>query len=85
MGEIEKKPRGHPIRNLEGQTFGRWYVIRLTGIKVGFTNAWWLCRCQCGHIREIRGYLLTGGFSKSCSCHQHKWNSGRAHVEAPVD
>lgn len=54
--------------NLIGKTFHRWEVIGI-GKKHG-KNKTWLCRCQCGTIREVIGYNLISGKSSSCGCLQ---------------
>lgn len=38
-------------------------------------NARWLCKCDCGNTKEIIGYNLRGGHSKSCGCEVHKTKS----------
>jgi hypothetical protein len=57
--------------DLTGQTFGRWTVIE----RVKNNNcrkAMWLCECGCEqHTRkEVLGYTLRKGKSKSCGCLQ---------------
>ncbi len=34
----------------------------------------WLCRCDCGQTKVIRGKLLRNGDSQSCGCWHHEWN-----------
>lgn len=54
-------------KDLTGERFGRWTVIAY-----GHTSekrvAYWLCRCDCGAVREVRTSSLTSGRSKSCGC-----------------
>lgn len=50
-----------------GQKFNRWTVLR-RGKKDNNNNVMWLCRCECGTIREVRGFSLVDGTSKSCGC-----------------
>lgn len=38
-------------------------------------NARWLCKCDCGKLKEIIGYNLRGGHSKSCGCQIYKTKS----------
>ena len=57
--------------DLTGQRFGRLTVIaRAPNGKGG--QARWLCRCDCGEEKEIRGDHLRLGFIQSCGCLQHE-------------
>lgn len=56
------------FKNEAGKRYGRWLVISFAGIKN--RNALWLCRCDCGVEREVKGYSLRGGISKSCGCYR---------------
>lgn len=53
-----------------GQRYGR-----LTAIKRAEappmsmkTNAWWLCKCDCGEETIVNGEKLTSGQTRSCGC-----------------
>lgn len=48
--------------DLAGQSFGRWTVRHRINGKM------WMCRCECGMERSVRGFTLTSGGSKSCGC-----------------
>ena len=50
------------IKDLTGKQFGKWKVIEYA------ENSKWLCRCDCGNIKEISGSILKRGESKSCGC-----------------
>jgi len=51
-----------------GMTFGRYTVIRLSQ-KVGSQNKkYFVCKCDCGQIREVSKWSITSGRSKSCGC-----------------
>jgi hypothetical protein len=57
--------------NIEGMRFRRWLVIRRDFSKADKNgSAYWLCRCDCGAEKPIRGTSLTGGDSFSCGCHR---------------
>jgi len=54
----------------EGTKFGRWTVISYTETR---GNArYWLCRCECGRQRNVRGALLRAGKTLSCGCLQRE-------------
>ena len=48
------------LNNLVGQHFGEWDVLEYLG------NRYYRCRCSCGVIKDVMGYSLTSGKSKSC-------------------
>jgi len=50
------------------QRFGRWTVLKFTG-RDKKKNDLWLCRCECGKEKIVRGSSLRSGNSKGCkSC-----------------
>ena len=51
--------------DLTGRTFGRLTVIQYDHSKNG---AYWLCRCECGKTKVIKGNSLTKGVTTSCGC-----------------
>lgn len=56
---------------LEGLKFGKLTVLeRVDDNKdvEGYTNLRWLCECECGVKKVIRGYDLIHGISGSCGC-----------------
>lgn len=56
------------FNDLTGQKFGRLTVIKRVspiGQKVR-----WLCRCDCGNLKDIAAFELTSGNTKSCGCLQ---------------
>lgn len=48
------------IINLSGKQFGEWTVLRYIG------NRYWLCQCDCGKLKLVRGSHLRDGQSKQC-------------------
>jgi CDGSH-type Zn-finger protein len=71
------------LKDLTGQTFGRWTVIERAERPPHVTNitgSWWLCECGCEkHTKKVvRGSSLTSGKSKSCGC-LHKEKVGALH------
>lgn len=58
--DIGKKTR--EIKDLTGQKFGEWQVIKRDETK----QRYWICKCSCGVEKSIQDYSLTSGRSKSC-------------------
>jgi hypothetical protein len=54
--------------DLIGQKFGRLTPIKYIG-KNKHGQSKWLCLCGCGNKKEILGYHLTTGNTKSCGCY----------------
>jgi hypothetical protein len=53
--------------DLTGHHYGRWTVIKESGRKFGGST--WLCRCECGTERVMRGSAIRSGNSTSCGCY----------------
>lgn len=58
--------RAYNFRDLTGQKFGRWTVVREAERRN--YKPQWLCRCDCGTERVVQGQPLTNGASTSCGC-----------------
>jgi hypothetical protein len=59
---------GRPVRDLTKEgPFGRLTPFESVGRKYG-GNTYWLCRCECGEIKPVKGSHLTGGNVQSCGC-----------------
>ena len=47
-------------------------IGKLTVVKRDFSKqskeAYWICQCECGNIKSIKGYNLRKGFIKDCGC-----------------
>jgi len=55
------------VKDLKGLKFNRLTVIdRAENDKSG--RARWICKCDCGNIKEVVGKSLTSGHTKSCGC-----------------
>lgn len=52
------------MENLTGRQFYGFTVIEPSFLK----RDYWKCKCKCGIYREVRGYDLWHGKSKSCGC-----------------
>ena len=61
-----------------GKKFGKLIVIEKSSIKHKFDRAYYVCKCDCGNIKEILGTSLTRGKSKTCGCSNKlcKWEAG---------
>lgn len=49
--------------------YGRLVVIKKAKIKPK-SHARWICKCDCGTIKEVNGRYLREGKIKSCGCHK---------------
>lgn len=68
------------MKDLTGQRFGRWEVLRLSELRQEKRQAipYWLCQCSCGTTRPVRGAVLKAGNSTSCGCYQRERASAAA-------
>ena len=57
------------IKDLTGKRYGRLMVIELAGTD-GKGHARWLCKCDCGNIKNVLSGSLTSGNVKSCGCYR---------------
>lgn len=60
---MSKNPK---LKDLTGQRFGRWHVISQAGNRNG--AALWLCRCDCGAVKNVLSNSLRRFKSTSCGC-----------------
>lgn len=56
------------IKDITGQKFNCWTVIKLDEQKHKKKGAYWICKCDCGTIKSVWGASLRDGSSKSCGC-----------------
>ena len=61
------------IIDITKQKFGKLTVLELAYIKNH--QSYWLCQCECGNQKIIRGIDLKNGATKSCGCLRLKNNS----------
>ena len=64
--------------DITGQKFGRLTVLSRVGTRG--TQPTWLCDCECGNTKEIRGDALKSGRTRSCGCFQKEELSNRQTV-----
>lgn len=59
------------VLDLTGKKINKWTVLsRAENNSRG--GSMWLCECECGTLKIVRGYTLKKGTSKSCGCLQRK-------------
>ncbi len=56
------------FQDLTGKRFGRLTVMGRAKRKDRRGTAYWLCRCDCGRRRAVRGQNLRSGRTQSCGC-----------------
>jgi len=59
----------HTADDLTGRTFGLLHVLRLdkaASARQVVPQAMWVCRCECGTVKTVRGVSLTAGRSRTC-------------------
>lgn len=66
----DHRRRGPRVRvlDLAGETYGQWTVLERVPRKPGSTrySSYFLCRCSCGDVKEVRGASLVDNHSRSC-------------------
>ena len=65
-----RKIGSRKIKDLVGQKFGRWIVIKKGNKENKSKDIYWLCKCDCGNEKEVSARVLKSNQSKSCGCLQ---------------
>lgn len=68
MSTNQSTPKPIHGEDLTGMRFGRWLVNSWAGENNSGQRYLWLCRCDCGTERLVRGRALQAGRSRSCGC-----------------
>ena len=55
------------MKDLTETQFKNWFVIELDKSWVKKDHKW-ICRCKCGVVKSVYGFMLKNGNSKSCGC-----------------
>lgn len=55
------------VRDITGNRYGKIVVLYFTKVK---NNAYWMCQCDCGIVKEILGSSLKNGDTQSCGCYR---------------
>lgn len=68
-----RAPRPSMMKDLSGQRFGKLKAIKPDdSITDRSQGIYWICECECGNIKSIRGSDLVNQKTKSCGhCHDH--------------
>jgi len=64
------------VIDLTGNKFGRLMVIDRSYPNQGI-NLMWLCKCDCGVKKVVRGSHLKDGHTKSCGCLRNELSKKR--------
>jgi hypothetical protein len=56
------------FRDLTGQRFGKLFVLKKSPNKNPSGKIKWICKCDCGNVKEITGGDLVSGKIVSCGC-----------------
>lgn len=66
------------VRDLTGQTFGRWTILGFAGVSEPPNRAaYWFCECVCGNVHRVLGNPIVRGESQSCGCWAKELASAR--------
>lgn len=69
MGSGRPMGIGNGFKDLSGRVFGKLIVLSLIGKIKG--KYYWLCRCECGIEKKIRGHHLSHGKIVTCGCSKY--------------
>ena len=74
-------------KSMAGLVFGRLTVLNyVKTVRVGGKNSFdavWLCRCECGTEKEIRGRSLRDGNTTSCGCYNREMSTTHGLSQTP--
>lgn len=66
-----------PVRkDITGQRFGRLVTIQYLG------HRRYLCKCDCGTVKEVATRSMTEGLVKSCGCIWREWSASKPSTES---
>jgi hypothetical protein len=69
-----------PNKDLAGRRFGRWIVLERAPRLPHRMSQNWICRCDCGAEKSVRGRSLVIKESTSCGCFREE-NKSRLHTK----
>lgn len=67
------------VHDLTDRRFERLTVIKF--VEVRNRRAYWLCECECGNTKIIRGDALLSGRARSCGCIKKEMEMKNLHIE----
>jgi hypothetical protein len=70
------------MKDLIGQRFGKWTVVRQDGRKSGQIG--WFCKCDCGSTKTVAGAVLRKGKSRSCGCYRKSVKTTHGMYQTPI-
>lgn len=59
-------------KHLQGKKFNYLTVLEKDVKKSTSKRIYWICKCDCGNIKSMRGDSITDGTIKSCGCYNKK-------------
>jgi hypothetical protein len=72
-----KKKSGTPMKiDMENKVFGRLLVKSQDSLRTD--DIFWICICECGNTKSIRGTSLRANVTSSCGCLQKETSSQRS-------
>ena len=71
--------------NIKGKKFGRLTVLSRTAKPktTSVPGSYWLCECECGTKRVVKGSSLVYGFTNSCGCYKKEVSEAMMTGSAP--
>lgn len=76
-------PWGYSTKMIKDEKNRKYSRLTVVEFSHGKDGAYWLCKCDCGHLKIVKGSSLRSGVIKSCGClwaeQKYKnFDSGRA-------
>lgn len=69
--------KGTKDLDITGNRYHRWVAIKKGKYVKKNANQYWICKCDCGTIKEVSIYSLLHNKSYSCGCYSKQINSDR--------
>lgn len=74
-------------KSMTGLTFGRLRVLKyVKSVRVGHGKSFdaiWLCKCDCGNQKQVRGRSLRDGSTISCGCYNREISTTHGLSQTP--
>lgn len=64
--------------DLTGQRFGRLTVVKRADFNYNMSSALWVCKCDCGNVKNVVSTSLRYGRTRSCGCLATETKAARA-------